>query len=400
MRMRTKLFIAALIVLLSVLVFGCASADQYIYIKDNVYLTVPSSVEYYKTDGETRIYTDTNSSILIYILTKDAFGTDSTFQSAVKSKYTTYRNISINNIDSVHYGTKYEDGITEAIICFNTDYGCAFVLFSMSNYNDTTLLANIIASLEYHNFVAIADKEATCTEEGYTDCERCSICGEEVFGETVPALGHLEVTVPAVAATCTETGLTEGKHCSRCNAVLVAQQPIPALGHVEVKDPGIAATYTETGLTEGKHCERCGLVLVPRRIIPVLVRGDEYILLGDVNNDGAFDGRDIVHLMKYLAGEIDETTGVRYRINELAADINQDREVNEIDLLFLVRSLAGDPSKATLTPAPVHTPTPTPAPTPTPEPTQKPTPTPTRRPTPTPSPRPTPTPQPTQDFSW
>ena len=71
MRMRTKLFIAALIVLLSVLAFGCASADQYIYIKDNVYLTVPSSVEYYKTDGETRIYTDTNSSILIFILTKD-----------------------------------------------------------------------------------------------------------------------------------------------------------------------------------------------------------------------------------------------------------------------------------------------------------------------------------------
>ncbi len=58
---------------------------------------------------------------------------------------------------------------------------------------------------------------------------------------------------------------------------------------------------------------------------------------GNVNGDeaGAVDGRDVLRLAKYLAGE-----GVQ--INEKAADVNADGTVDGRDLIRLARYLAGD----------------------------------------------------------
>ena len=68
---------------------------------------------------------------------------------------------------------------------------------------------------------------------------------------------------------------------------------------------------------------------------------------GDVNGDGLTDGRDVVRLMKYLAGEIDPETGETVEIDEKNADLNEDGTVDELDLLRLVRQLAGeDPGAA------------------------------------------------------
>ena len=75
-------------------------------------------------------------------------------------------------------------------------------------------------------------KAATCTEDGYTGDEVCTMCDKTIkTGEAIKALGHKEVVDPAVAATCTTDGKTEGKHCSVCEAVIAAQETIPALGH-------------------------------------------------------------------------------------------------------------------------------------------------------------------------
>ena len=115
----------------------------------------------------------------------------------------------------------------------------------------------------------INNKEATCTEDGYTGDTVCAICGKEITkGKTIQAKGHTEVIDPAVEPTCTEPGKTEGKHCSVCNKIIVAQEVIPATGHTEVIDEAVAATCTEPGKTEGKHCSVCNEVLVAQEVIP------------------------------------------------------------------------------------------------------------------------------------
>ena len=115
----------------------------------------------------------------------------------------------------------------------------------------------------------INNKEATCTEPGYTGDTVCAICGKEITkGETIQAKGHTEVIDARVEPTCTEPGKTEGKHCSVCNTVLVEQEEIPAKGHTEEIVPGKAPTCTETGLTDGVRCSVCGVVLTPQTEIP------------------------------------------------------------------------------------------------------------------------------------
>ena len=115
----------------------------------------------------------------------------------------------------------------------------------------------------------INNKDATCTEDGYTGDTVCAICGKEITkGETIQAKGHTEVIDPAVAPTCTEPGKTEGKHCSVCNAIIVSQTEIPATGHTEETVAGKPATCTETGLTDGISCSVCGTVIKAQEEIP------------------------------------------------------------------------------------------------------------------------------------
>lgn len=88
---------------------------------------------------------------------------------------------------------------------------------------------------------------ATCTKEGsYDEVVYCSECGEEISRtkKTIDKTAHTEEVVKGKDATCTEAGLTDGEKCSVCNEVLVAQKEIPALGH-DFKD-GV--------------CTRCGAI--------------------------------------------------------------------------------------------------------------------------------------------
>ena len=69
-------------------------------------------------------------------------------------------------------------------------------------------------------------------------------------------------------------------------------------------------------------------------------------LPGDVNDDGIVDGRDVLRLMKYLAGEEeDEETGEPLEINFDNADVDGSGSINEKDLLRLMRYLGGEDVK-------------------------------------------------------
>ncbi len=166
-----------------------------------------------------------------------------------------------------------------------------------------------------HTYEARVTKEPTCTEEGIKTYA-CS-CGEE-YTEKIAALGHKEVTDPAVEPTETKDGKTEGSHCSVCGKVLKEQQIIPAtgkpehehmyevtatqeptcteegiktytcscgeeytekiaaLGHKEVTDPAVEPTETEEGKTEGSHCSVCGEVLKEQQTIPATGKPGEH----------------------------------------------------------------------------------------------------------------------------
>ena len=92
-----------------------------------------------------------------------------------------------------------------------------------------------------HDF-EVTECTATCINDGYSTY-KCKVCGYEMKGEVVKALGHVEVIDPAVPATCTKNGLTEGSHCSRCGKILKEQTPT-AKAHYD-------------GDNDGK-CDECG----------------------------------------------------------------------------------------------------------------------------------------------
>ena len=100
-------------------------------------------------------------------------------------------------------------------------------------------------------------KEPTCTEAG-EKVQKCTLCDKVLKTEAIPALGHKEEVIPAVAATCTETGLTEGKKCSVCNEILVKQETVAALGH-DWKDAGVAneGAYNCPDEKMNQKCSRC-----------------------------------------------------------------------------------------------------------------------------------------------
>ncbi|MBR3738372.1 MAG: hypothetical protein IKN26_06505, partial [Eubacterium sp.] len=115
-----------------------------------------------------------------------------------------------------------------------------------------------------HNMTPHAANAATCTAAGnsaYWSCDRCNKFFSDAEGETeiaenswvIPATGHTEETIPAVAATCTTAGATAGVKCSVCDTILTAPEVIPALGHdyqYEHISPSSPAQHIVT-------CSRC-----------------------------------------------------------------------------------------------------------------------------------------------
>ena len=195
-----------------------------------------------------------------------------------------------------------------------------YVNDKLINGNSFVAECDSIVKVEFsvvHTVVTTPAKEATCTENGLTEGQHCSVCGVVIqkqeptvalghdyegvktaptcdaqgyttytckrsgcghsyVSNYVPALGHAEVVDKGKEATCTQSGLTDGKHCSRCNKVLVAQQQILALGHDVKVVAGKEATCTKDGLTEGQVCSRtaCKKTLVVQEVIPAL--GHDY----------------------------------------------------------------------------------------------------------------------------
>ena len=145
-----------------------------------------------------------------------------------------------------------------------------------------------------HDYIE-STHSVTCTEDGYTlfDCSRCEHSYKE---NIVAALGHKEVLVNQKDATCTENGYTGDKVCETCKETISAGETIPSKGHsygepVNAKE----ATCTEEGYSGDVVCSTCGDT-VSGNVIPSKDHsfGDmQYVCYHDSIDDpfgGSFDG--------------------------------------------------------------------------------------------------------------
>ena len=151
-------------------------------------------------------------------------------------------------------------------------------------------------------------KAATCTAEGYTGDEVCTVCKEIIKqGETITKLEHTYdegkiTTEPsckaegektytctecgdtytekvaktehktelenAKEATCTENGYTGDEVCKTCGETITKGKTIPKLGHKTELKGAKDATCTEDGYTGDEVCKTCGETMETGKAIP------------------------------------------------------------------------------------------------------------------------------------
>ena len=105
----------------------------------------------------------------------------------------------------------------------------ATVTLDGKNYTDTR--TETLPSLG-HKTQLVGAKAATCTEDGYTGDEVCTVCQEIVKkGEVIPATGHDTEIVGAKDATCTRDGYTGDEVCKTCGETVTKGEVVKATGH-------------------------------------------------------------------------------------------------------------------------------------------------------------------------
>ena len=125
---------------------------------------------------------------------------------------------------------------------------------------------------EPHTVAAIGEeKPATCTEDGVTAGEKCSVCGYVIEEQkTLSKLEHKLTHFNAKQANCSSVGNIEYWYCERCKSYFTdeaANQKVEQADIVIAIDPSahkfgemqaeVAATCTATGVKAHKDCEYC-----------------------------------------------------------------------------------------------------------------------------------------------
>ena len=171
--------------------------------------------------------------------------------------------------DMTHHAAKAATCVAEGNIEYWT---CARCQKSFVDEAGTREVQNVTLPVDPDNHAGNTEvrgqKDATCTEDGYSGDTWCLDCGKKIAdGQVIKALGHDMTHHAAKAATCTEDGNTEYWSCARCQKNFTdevgeketADVTIPATGHHW--DEGKItkeATAAETG-EKTFTCTICGV---------------------------------------------------------------------------------------------------------------------------------------------
>ena len=260
----------------------------------------------------------------------------------------------INNWTVVTPAGEYTDGIEK---------GCC----SVCGYEDY----KVTPSDHTHSYTYAVTTPATCLENGvgtYT-----CVCNDS-YTEEITATGHTETTVEAKEPTCTEIGYTEGKKCSVCDVFIEEPQEIPAKDHTAGEwEVTVKADISKEG-KEQQKCTVCGTVL-DEKTIPALTeepsepseptepeepsepeKPDEpdepqepdepdepqepekpAILKGDTNGDGKINASDARTVLR-ISAQLESIEALGLTAADL--DMNGDGKVNAIDARILLRKAA------------------------------------------------------------
>jgi len=191
----------------------------------------------------------------------------------------------------------------------------ATVTLDGKNYTDTR--TETLPSLG-HKTQLVGAKAATCTEDGYTGDEVCTVCQEIVKkGEVIPATGHDTQLVGAKPATCTEDGYTGDEVCKTCGVTVKKGEVIPATGHDTQLVGAKPATCTQDGYTGDEVCKICGVTVKKGEVIPAT--GHDIQLMGAKPATCTQDG--------YTGDEVCKTCGVTVKKGEVIPATGHDTQL-------------------------------------------------------------------------
>lgn len=111
----------------------------------------------------------------------------------------------------------------------------------------------LIANEEEHDFITVPAKEATCTEVGYNEYQKCETCGYDNKQEIAPH--HSLKYVYAQRVTCNQVGWESYEKCQYCD--YSTQKIIEKLEHKMVTVSAKEPTCDAYGWSEYQYCENC-----------------------------------------------------------------------------------------------------------------------------------------------
>ena len=201
----------------------------------------------------------------------------------------------------------------------------------------------IIPELNHNHVYTATVTNPTCTEKGFTTYS-CN-CGDTYIDDYSDAAGHKNELLAGYEATCTETGFTDGEKCTVCGEITVAQKEMPASGHKEEIIHGIDATCTDTGLTEGIKCSVCGEILKNQDIVAEKAHdyGDWFVEKPATTESEGLNVRICTHCgdrESEILPQLPDIPDDPAKPEKMLADANGDNKITAADARLILRMAA------------------------------------------------------------